>query len=74
MTGAAALRAAIPRLQAGGIEDAGLDARVLLAHALGLAQDRLTLHLPDQMSDAQLQAYEAAILARLSRQPVAQII
>ena len=74
MTGAAALRAAIPRLQAGGIEDAGLDARVLLAHALGLAQDRLTLHLPDQMTDAQSQAYEAAILARLSRQPVAQII
>ena len=44
MTANEALRAAIPRLRAGGIEDAALDARLLLAHALGITQDRLTLH------------------------------
>lgn len=74
MTGAEALRAAIPRLREGGIEDAALDARLLLAHALGIAQDRLTLHLPDAISAAQAAAYEAALIARAARQPVAQII
>ncbi len=73
-TGNEALRAAIPRLRDGGIEDAALDARLLLAHALGIAQDRLTLHLPDAISDAQAAAYEAALAARVARQPVAQII
>ena len=74
MTANAVLRAAIARLRAGGIEDAALDARLLLAHALGIAQDRLTLHLPEVMSAAQGLAYEQAIAARLARQPVAQII
>ncbi len=74
MTGAEALRAAIPRLRTGGIEDAPLDARLLLAHALGIAADRLTLHLPEAISDAQAAGYEAALQARLARQPVAQII
>ncbi len=74
MTGAEALRLAIPRLRAGGIEDAALDARLLLAHALGIAQDRLTLHLPDEMTAPQARVYEEAIAARLARQPVAQII
>lgn len=73
-TGNEALRAAIPRLRDGGIEDAALDARLLLSHALGIAQDRLTLHLPDAISDAQAAAYEAALAARVARQPVAQII
>jgi release factor glutamine methyltransferase len=74
MTANEALRAAIPRLRAGGIEDAALDARLLLAHALGIAQDRLTLHLPEGITTPQGVAYEAAITARLARQPVAQII
>lgn len=74
MTAAEALRAAIPRLRAAGVEDAPLDARLLLAHALGIAQDRLTLHLPDAMTEAQAAAYDLALTARASRQPVAQII
>ena len=37
MTGADALRAAIPRLRAAGIPDAARDARALLAHAMGVA-------------------------------------
>ena len=68
-----ALRLAIPRLEAAGVEGAGRDARVLLAHALGVAPDRLTLHLPDKMTGPQASAYEAALIAREARQPVAQI-
>lgn len=73
-TAAEALRAAIPRLRAAGVEDAPLDARLLLSHAMGIAADRLTLHLPDALTPDQAQAYQAAITARLARQPVAQII
>lgn len=74
MTAAEALRAAIPRLRAAGVEEAPRDARILLAHALGIAQDRLTLHLPDEMTASQARSYEEAIVARLARQPVAQIL
>lgn len=68
-----ALRLAVPRLAAAGVEDAARDARVLLAHALGIATDRLTLHLPEEMSGSQAAAYEAALVARTARQPVSQI-
>jgi release factor glutamine methyltransferase len=73
MTAQVALAAAVARLQAAGIEDAGRDARVLLAHALGIGPDRLTLHLQDRMDTSQLAAFEASLAARLARQPVAQI-
>jgi release factor glutamine methyltransferase len=69
-----ALAPAVARLKAAGVDGAGRDARILLAHALGLAPDRLTLHLPDEMTKPQAASFEAAILARASRQPVAQII
>lgn len=69
-----ALRRAIPLLQDAGIEDAARDARVLLAHALGIAHDRLTLKLPDEMTAPQQRLYDEALSARRARQPVAQII
>lgn len=67
MTAAEALRAASARLPSG-------DARALLAYAMGIAPDRLTLHLPDAISDSALASYQTAIAARLAHQPVAQII
>jgi len=73
MTANEALRAALPRLQAAGIETAARDARVLLAYAMGIAPDRLTLHLPDTLSDQNLATFNAAVTARLRHQPVAQI-
>lgn len=73
MTAAEALRLAVPRLAAAGVGEAARDARVLLAHALGIKSDRLTLHLPDVMTAAQAQAFEVALEARVARQPVAQI-
>jgi release factor glutamine methyltransferase len=69
-----ALRAATRRLTDAGIPDAPRDGRALLAYAMGIAADRLTLHLPDTLTDAAVASYESAIAARLHRQPVAQII
>ncbi len=68
-----ALRRAIPRLQEAQVEDAARDARVLLAHALGIGHDRLTLKLQDDLTDPQAAVYEEALVARMARQPVAQI-
>jgi release factor glutamine methyltransferase len=68
-----ALRRAVPRLQEAGIEDAARDARVLLAHALGIGHDRLTLKLQDDMTEPQAALYDGALAARIARQPVAQI-
>ena len=74
MTAGEALRAATARLAAAGIDGASGDARTLLAHAIGVAPDRLTLHLPDPMTDAAQAAFDTALTAREKRQPVAQII
>ena len=73
MTGADAVRAAIPRLTAAGIDGAARDARRLLAHAMGLPADRISLHLNDTLTAAQSAEFEAAIAARSARQPVSQI-
>jgi len=73
MTGAEALRLATPHLQAGGIDGAARDARLLLAHAMGVEAGRLTLHLADDLSPEQECTFEKAIAARLARQPVSQI-
>ena len=73
MTGNDALRPATERLRAAGVENPARDARILLAHALDLPADRLTLHLPDPLPPAAAARYDAALTARCSRQPVAQI-
>ncbi|WP_145103204.1 peptide chain release factor N(5)-glutamine methyltransferase [Cereibacter sediminicola] len=74
MRAADVLRAAIARLQAAGVEDAPRDARRLLAHALGIAPDRMTLHLSDPLLPEAATRFEAALAARSARQPVAQIV
>lgn len=72
-TAAEALRAALAPLRAAGVEDAPGDARRLLAHAMGIAPERLLLHMSDTLEDVQEAAFAAAIAARARRQPVAQI-
>lgn len=74
MTGAEALRQTARVLSNAGIPDAMSDARTLLAHALGLPPERLTLHLPEPIPTEAAPRLEAALAARLTRQPVAQII
>ena len=68
-----ALAAAVPRLRAAGVEDAPRDARLLMAHALGVAPDRLTLHIGDAMTEAQAQVFDKAVAARAARKPLSQI-
>ena len=73
MTAAEAIRAAIPRLIAAGVDGAARDARLLMAHALTLAPDRVTLH-QGPIGPTAAARFEAAIAARVTRQPVSQII
>ena len=74
MTGAEALRAALPRLQAAGVEGAARDLRLLLAFAIGIPPDRLTPVLADPLPGAAAARFEAAVTARVARQPVSQIV
>ena len=74
MTAAQALAEAVQRLKTANVPDAANDARILLAHALGVERSRLTLFLPDEV-DPQAQAhYGQSIAARLRRQPVSHIL
>ncbi|WP_347266137.1 peptide chain release factor N(5)-glutamine methyltransferase [Paracoccus sp. (in: a-proteobacteria)] len=74
MTGAEALRAGAARLAAAGVPDAANDARLLMAHALGLARHQLGTALAAPLPPAALRAYGAALAARAARQPVSQIL
>ncbi|MWP36815.1 peptide chain release factor N(5)-glutamine methyltransferase [Rhodobacter sphaeroides] len=74
MRAADALRAAVPRLAAAGIDEAARDARRLLAHAMAIDPARLTLHLPDPLPPEADARFEAALAARVARQPVGQIV
>lgn len=67
------LPGAIARLRAAGIADPARDARLLLAHALDLPADRLTLHLSDPAPAAAQARLDAAISARAARQPLSHI-
>lgn len=65
---------AVARLRAAGVADPVGDARRLMAYALGIAPDRLTLHLPDPMADAAAARFATLIDARASRRPVSHLI
>ena len=73
MMAQAALVSASRRLAEAGQAGAAGDARRLLAFAMGLAPDRLTLALQDDLTPEAEAAFEAAITARLAHQPVSQI-
>ena len=74
MKAQAALPGAVRRLTDAGVPDAPRDARKLLAHAMRLPPDRLTLHLGDDLTPQEIARFDAAIAARARRQPVSQII
>nr|WP_243721976.1 peptide chain release factor N(5)-glutamine methyltransferase [Fluviibacterium aquatile] len=76
VTGTAAhvLSAGRTRLRDAGLPDPATDARRLLAFVMGVPGARLTLHLQDPLTADAVQRFEAAIEARLRRQPVAQIV
>lgn len=70
----AALRAAVRTLEDAGIPTPGTDARHLLAHALGVASDRLILMAPDPMPEAAEAALPPLIARRIAREPVSRIL
>lgn len=73
-TAAEVLRAAIRRLAAAGVPEPARDARRLLAYAMQIVPDRLTLELPRALAAPEAAAFEAAVAARAARQPVSQIV
>ena len=73
-TGSRALVWAVGELKAQSVDGAARDARILLAHALGVDRGRLTLILPDAVNAARLAAFRGLIRRRAMREPVSQII
>lgn len=73
-TARGALVAATARLAAAGIDAAGGDARALLAAAIEVPRDRLTLHLGDALDPAAAARLDAMIARRAANEPVAKIL
>jgi len=55
-------------------EDSGRAARALLAHALGMSPDRIIIEHDREVSEAEMEVYEALIHRRLENEPVSRII
>lgn len=70
----AALAAAAARLAAAGVPDVGRDVRLLMADALGVGPDRVTLALGDPLAEAAAARFAAHVAARADRRPVSQIL
>lgn len=68
------LVAGVAQLRAAGVDDPGRDGRLLMAAALGVAADRLTLHMQDPFPASARPVWVAHVAARAARQPVAQIL
>jgi release factor glutamine methyltransferase len=68
------LRAAATRLTAVGIESARLDARVLVAHALGVAPEDVLLHGSRTIAAGERRAIAQLIERRARREPVSRIV
>ena len=62
------------RLAGAEIAGAGRDARLLMAHVLEIAPDRLTLVLPDPILAEQAHAFQAAVARRAAHEPVSHIL
>ncbi|MEM8553857.1 MAG: peptide chain release factor N(5)-glutamine methyltransferase [Pseudomonadota bacterium] len=64
----------IAALRSAGVPDPARDARLLMADALGLPADRLTLHLHDPWPGSGMHQWFEHVAARSARQPVSQIL
>ena len=67
-------RALADRLRAHGIDTPELDARVLVAHALGLDHAALAAQGARALAPAEIDAIDACAARRLEREPVARIV
>ena len=73
MTGAEAIARAVPHLSAAGVPDPMRDARRLLAHALGIAPDRLALALRDPISADAAARFDGLVGRRAAREPISHL-
>ena len=73
-TVAEALRAGAAQLAAAGVPDPARDTRLLMAHALGVAPDRVVLMMPDAVPPDAALRFADCLAARAQRRPVSQII
>lgn len=73
-TAAALCREAAAALRAAGIEGASLDARLLLAHALGLEASQLVARADDPVPDAAHVRFAEFLARRAAGEPVARIL
>jgi len=74
VTLAEALHAAQSGLRDAGIDDAGLEAEVLLRHVVGLESAQLYARLRDPLDDADLQAFQRLVERRMAHEPTAYIV
>jgi release factor glutamine methyltransferase len=73
VTGFEALARGVRLLRDAGIPEPTGDARRLLAHALGIDPGRLTLILPEPLTEAAATAYDAFLARRAKREPVSHL-
>lgn len=73
MTIGEALHETRERLRAGGIEEAALEAELLLRHALGLGREALYSRLRDPLPPGTQPAFDSLIERRLAHEPTAYI-
>nr|WP_205518609.1 peptide chain release factor N(5)-glutamine methyltransferase [Pseudotabrizicola algicola] len=71
---AEALVDAVRSLRAAEVPDAPGDARRLLAHAAGIAPERLMLHLPEEAEAGVLARFAALVRRRAAREPVSHLV
>ena len=74
MTLSETLHAAETRLRAAAIDDARLEAELLLRHALGLSREALLARLREPLPPEAQTAFEALLRRRLAREPTAYIV
>lgn len=72
-TGADALRRGTIVLRSAGIDDAALEAELLLRHVLGLDKTYFYLRLPESLTAEQQRAYEQLLARRLAHEPTAYL-
>jgi len=74
MNAQSVLRSAIQTLKQAGVAEPARDARLLLAHCLGIEASRLTLHLDDDIDTATTDRFKTLVQRRADRQPISQIL
>ncbi|MEX0785981.1 MAG: peptide chain release factor N(5)-glutamine methyltransferase [Dehalococcoidia bacterium] len=70
---AQALRSSAARLRSAGIDDADLEAEVLLRHATGLTREQLFARLQEPLARTSRAAFSKLLLRRLAHEPAAYI-